>query len=423
MSFKQPLKEGSVIATLDVGSSKVACFIAQMTDDQGNFEIIGVGNHASNGVKNGIVTDIQQAEMAVAQSVHVAEKMASKIVKGYPLRDIVLAVPAVSSQSHYMDAHVQMMRQTVTENDVRRALAKAQIKAQKDDREIVHTIPVDYVLDGHRGIQNPFGMSGQVMDIDIHMVDADFSHLKHISQCVQQNHLDIVSLCSAPYAAGLATLIEDEIELGAITIDMGARVSSYAVFQGGRMVYAGAVPVGGHHITSDIAHGLTTSLADAERLKTLYGSALATISDEHEYIDVPIAGAQGEHEEQQIARALLINIIQARLEETFEMIRQGLDDSGVEASQCRRVVLTGGASLMPNVHDLAQRILSRQVRCAQALKIKGLPDATSGPAFAVSMGLIKYYAERPHEMPMEIASYADSRSLVDRFKGWFQENW
>ena len=204
---------------------------------------------------------------------------------------------------------------------------------------------------------------------------------------------------------------------------MGAGVTSYSIFQSGRLLYSGAVPIGGQHISSDIAHGLTTSLSDAERLKTLYGSALATISDEHEYIDVPMVGEQAQKGEQQVTRALLINIIQARLEETFEMVNQGLSDSGIEAAHCRRAVLTGGASLMPGVQDLAQRILSKQVRCAQPLKVKGLPDATSGPAFAVSMGLIKYYTERPFEMPMEIASYADSRSLLERFKGWFKENW
>ncbi len=423
MSFKQPLKAGAVIATLDVGSSKIACFIAQMTDDEGGFEIVGVGHQASQGVKSGIIIDINLAESAIAHSVHAAEKMASRVIKGYPLRDVVLAVPATSSESHFVDAHVQMMRQNVTENDVRRALAKAQVKAQKEDREIVHTIPVDYVLDGHRGIQNPYGMSGQLMDIDIHMLDADFAHLKHISQCTEQNHLDIVSLCSSPYAAGLSTLVDDEIELGSIVIDMGAGVTSYAVFQSGRLLFAGGVPVGGQHITSDIAHGLTTSLADAERLKTLYGSALATISDEHEYIDVPMVGEQNARGEQHVTRALLINIIQARLEEIFEMVRQGLEDSGVEASICRRVVLTGGASLMPSIPELAQKILGKQVRCAQTLKVKGLPDATSGPAFAVSMGLISYYTQRPYEMPMEIASYGESKSFAERFKGWFKENW
>ncbi len=423
MSFKQPLKAGSVIATLDVGSSKVACFIFQMTDDVGGFEIVGVGHQASQGVKHGVIVDMGLAEIAMTQSIHAAEKMASKTIKGYPLRDIILAVPVTSSESHFMDAHVQMMRQTVTQNDVRRALAKAQLKAQRDDREIVHTIPVDYVIDGHRGIQNPYGMSGQVMDIDIHMIDADFSHLKHISQCTEQNHLDIVSLCSTPYAAGLSTLVEDEIELGAIVIDMGAGVTSYSIFQSGRLLFTGGIRLGGQHITSDIAHGLTTSLADAERLKTLYGSALATISDDHEYIDVPLLGEDTHKGEQQITRSLLINIIQARLEEIFEMVRQGLVDSGVEASMCRRVVLTGGGSLIPGVQDLAQRILGKQVRGAQALKVKGLPDATSGPAFAVSMGLILYYMERPHEMPMEIASYTESGSIPERFKSWFKENW
>lgn len=423
MSFKQPLKAGSIVATLDIGSSKVACFIAQMIDDEGGYEIVGVGHQASQGIKNGIIVDISQAEMAIAQAIHVAEKMASKAVNGYPLRDIVLAVPATSSHSRFMDAHVQMMGQTVAESDVRRALAKVQIKAHQDDREIVHTIPVDYALDGHKGIQSPYGMTGQLMDIDIHLVDADYAHLKHMAQCIEGNHLDIVSLCSSAYASGLSTLVEDEIDLGSIVIDMGAGVTSYAIFQSGRLLYSAGIPIGGHHISADIAHGLTTSLSDAERLKTLYGSALATISDEHEYIDVPMVGEQAQKGEQQVTRALLINIIQARLEETFEMVNQGLADSGVDAAHCRRVVLTGGASLMPGVQDLAQRILGKQVRCAQPLKVKGLPDATSGPAFAVSMGLINYYTQRPFEMPMEIASYADSRPLLERFKSWFKENW
>lgn len=423
MSFKQPLKAGSIVATLDVGSSKIACFIARVLDDAGAFEIVGVGHHASQGIKSGVVVDMSLAEIAIAQSINAAEKMASKTIKGYPLRDVILAVSSRSSQSHFMDAHVQLMKQTVTEHDVRRALAKAQLSAHKDDREMVHTIPVDYIIDGHKGIQNPYGMSGQLMDIDIHMVDAQFSHLKHVSDCVEKNHLDVVSLCCAPYAAGLSTLIEDEIELGSIVIDMGAGVTSYGIFQSGRLMFAGGVPIGGQHITSDLAHGLSVSLMDAERLKTLYGSALATISDEHEYIDVPSVGDVGRNVSQQITRSLLINIIQARLEETFEMVSQGLKDSGVDAAHCRRVVLTGGASLLPGVNDLAQRILGRQVRCAQPLKVKGLPDATSGPAFAVSMGLIYYYMQRPHEVPMEIASYGDSEDMTSRFKRWFKENW
>lgn len=423
MSFKRPLKSGDIIATLDVGSSKVACFIVRMLDDDGAFEIVGVGHHASQGVKGGVIVDMAQAEFAIAQSLNAAEKMASSSVKGYPLRDVILSVPASLSQSHFMDAHVQMMKQTVTEHDVRRALAKAQMGAYSEDREIVHTIPVGYAIDNHKGIQKPYGMSGQVMDIDIHMIDANFSHLKHISQCIEGNHLDIVSLCSSPYAAGLSTLVEDEFDLGSIVIDMGAGVTSYGGFQSGCFMFSGGVNVGGHHVTSDIAHGLSISLADAERLKTLYGGAMATISDEHEYIDIPNFGGGTGDVPQQVTRSLLINIIQARLEETFEMVLQGLKDSDAEVAQCQRVVLTGGASLLPGVQDLAQNVLGRQVRCAQPLKVKGLPDAMSGPAFAVSMGLIQYYMKRPHEMPVEIASYGSGESLGTRFKVWFKENW
>ncbi len=423
MNSESAFKKNSVIAALDVGSSKIACVIAHIIDDEGGVEIVGVGHQKSKGIKNGIVVDVASAEEAIRQTVHSAEAMAAKTVKGYPLREIILSVPAGYTKSHAVDVDVQILGQKVTENDIKRALAKAQTNAINDDRELIHTIPVGYALDGKQGVQDPTGMTGHKLGVDIHMVDGDLAGLKNLALCAERSHLDIVSLCSAPYASALSTLVEDEMELGCTVIDMGGGTTSFAVLQQDHLLHTGNIAIGGDHVTSDVAQGLTTSLADAERLKTLYGSAIANARDEQEYIDVPVLGEDGEGQTNHVPRSLLVNIIQARMEEVFEMVRQSLIDAGVSEAVGRRLVLTGGASLLPGTADLAQRILDKQVRLGQPLKFSGLPDSTSGAAFSTMTGLLHYVTKRSYEMPSEIELNADTASLWDRLRFWLKENW
>ncbi len=423
MSSDSVFKKNSVVAALDVGSSKIACVIARIVDDEGGIEIVGVGHQKSKGIKNGIVVDVASAEEAIRQTVHSAEAMAAKTVKGYPLREIVLSVPAGYTYSQAIDVDVQILGQKVTNNDIKRALAKAQSNTLSDERELIHTIPVGYSLDGKQGVQDPTGMTGHKLGVDIHMVDGDLAGLKNLALCVERSHLDIVSLCSAPYASALSTLVEDEMELGCTVIDMGGGTTSFAVFQQNHLLHTGSIAIGGQSVTSDVAQGLTTSLVDAERLKTLYGSAIANAQDEQEYIDVPLLGEKGNGQTNHVPRSLLVNIIQARMEEIFEMVRQSLSDSGVSDAVGRRLVLTGGASLLPGTADLAQRILNKQVRLGQPIKFAGLPDSTSGAAFSVMTGLLHYATKRSYEMPTEIEVNADSGSLWKRLRFWFRENW
>jgi len=418
-----PYKPGSVIAALDVGSSKIACFIARILNEEGDMEVVGVGHQSSKGIKNGSVIDLNKAEDAIRQTVHAAESMAAKTMKGYPLRDIVLSVPSVHTFSHAVDVDVQILGQEVTDNDIKRALAKAQTQINDNERELIHTIPVGYTLDNKPGIQDPKGMVGQQLGVEIHMVDGELGALKNLATCAERSHLDISGLCCAPYAAGLSNLVEDEMELGCTIIDMGGGTTSFAVFQQNRLLYAGAIPVGGQNVTSDIAQGLATPLIEAERIKTLYGSAIAASRDEHEFVDVPPLGESDGNQVNHVPRSLLVNIIQARLEETFEMVAQNLKDSGLSESVGRRLILTGGASLLPGTADLAQRILNKQVRLGQPISFPGLPDATSGPAFSVATGLLHYISKRSHEMPTEIAMHAEKGSLWTRVQHWIKENW
>lgn len=415
--------KGSVIAALDVGSSKIACFIAQVRDDNGNIDVIGIGHQASHGIKSGTVVDLDSAESAIRQAVHAAEKMASDVTKGYPLREVIVNVPAIHTQSRLMSMGVQIMGEAVTDNDIRRALAKAQDQAIGHDVELIHTIPTAYRIDGHEGIREPRGLFGQHLDVDVHMVTGTMGPLRNMASCIQSSHLDITALCSAPYASGLACLVEDEMDMGCTVVDMGGGTTSIAVFFGKELIFTDAIPVGGQHVTSDIAKGLTTSLHSAERMKALYGSAIATATDDKDLIDVQPLGEDDQVQPNHVPRSYLVSIIAPRLEETLELVRARLNDSGLGAVAGRRVVLTGGASQIPGLRELAQKYLEKQVRLGRPIRLPGLADAVSGPAFSTTAGLLHYVMERADEMPAEIMANADSGNVWQRVQMWLRENW
>lgn len=423
MNRHKPKPKGSVIAALDIGSSKIACFIARVIDDQGGFEVLGVGYQASAGIRNGTVTEIAAAEAAIRQTVHAAENMAASQTHGYPLREVIINVPGVHASSHSCDIGIQIAGHEVTDNDVQRALAKAQGQALQQGRELIHTVPTGYTIDGHNSIREPRGMFGQHLDVDVHLVTGDESALRNFATCIEHSHLDIAALCISPYASGLACLVEDEMDLGCTVIDMGGGVTSIAVFSGGALIHTDAIPVGGQHVTSDIARGLTTSIADAERLKTLYGGAMGAGTDENDLIDVPQIGEDRHRHPNHVPRSLLVGIIQPRLEEILELARARLNDSGLGNAAGRRVVLTGGASQLPNLRELAQLVLNKQVRLGHPIRIRGLADAVSGPAFATTAGLLTYISERSDEMPAEIMAQAAPETLWGRVRYWLRENW
>lgn len=418
--------KGSIVAALDIGSSKTACFIARIIDDEGGFEILGVGHRSANGIKSGTIIDLDAAGASIRETVHAAENMAADITKSYPLREVIVNVPGIHAQSHARSVDIDIGSQKITDNDIRTALSEAQEQMRSSEavQELVHTIPVGYRLDGHSGIVEPRGMVAEQLGLDVHLVSAESGALQNIATCVDQSHLDIEAFCLAPYAAGLSALVEDELDLGCTLIDLGGGVTSFAVFEGGQLLYADAVPVGGRHVTSDIAKVLTTSLSDAERIKVLYGSAIAASTDETELIDVPVIGEDARlHEPNHVPRSLLIGIIQPRFEEIFDLVRMRLQDSGLGGSIGRRVVLTGGASQMAGLRDLAQHVLDKQVRLGKPIRMSGLPDAVSGPAFATTAGLLTYLSERSSEIPAEILARIEPGSLWERVKHWLAENW
>ncbi|HSV28944.1 MAG TPA: cell division protein FtsA [Candidatus Omnitrophota bacterium] len=373
-----------LIAALDVGSTKVCCFIARVQDD-GTPRIVGIGHQVARGMRNGAVVDLEELEHSIRASVDHAEEMAGERIKA-----VVVNVAGGQPQSASVKVEVSMNGHPVNEADIRRMLDHGRAHHESADRELIHAIPVDYTIDGNEGIKDPRGMFGERLGVAIHVISANVGPVRNLTTVVNRCHLDLEARVVNPYASGLACLVDDEKELGVTCIDMGGGTTSIAVFLGGQLVHTDVIPVGGHHVTNDIARGLSTPLSYAERMKTLYGSAIPSPADDREMLKVPLVGEDEDGASNQVPRSMLIQIIQPRLEETFELVRSHLEHGGFDKLAGRRVVLTGGASQMQGVRDLAGLVLDKQVRLGRPVGFQGLPEATGGPAFSTCAGLLRY---------------------------------
>jgi cell division protein FtsA len=329
-------------------------------------------------------------------------------------------------ESHGVTIEVTIAGHQVGDLDLRRALAHARSMERMGETELLHAIPTGYAIDGKRGIEDPRGMFGQALGVQLHAVTANVGAIKNLTTCIADTHLAVDRCCVSSYASGLSVLVDDEKQLGATIIDMGGGTTEIGVFLDGVLVHTDCVPVGGVHVTSDVARGLTTSLAHAERIKTLYGSCVATSTDDRELIDVPQIGEHGEDEPVQanhLPRSLLVCIIQPRLEETLELVRQHLEASGFYQVAGRRVVLTGGASQLPGARELAGLLLDKQIRIGRPLRVAGLAEATGGPAFSTCVGLLHFALSERAETPRQARALGSTPSgLFGRVGSWLKEN-
>lgn len=412
-----------VVAALDVGSSKIACFIAKvepgkLSNGLAPMRVIGIGHQVSRGVRAGAIVDMDAAEEAIRVAVDAAERMA-----GTTVRDVLVTVGCGEPKSQTIGVQAPIPAREVQDEDLTRLVSYGQSKYMPEGRDVLHAIPINYSVDGNRGIRDPRGMFGEKAGVDLHMVSVQHGPVRNLELCIQRCHLEVAGMVAAPYASGLAALVEDEMDLGVTLVDMGGGTTSFAVFFEGQMVYCDAVPVGGQHITNDIARGLSTPIAHAERMKTLYGSALASPSDAREMIDVPQVGESDHDAANHIPRSILTGIIQPRLEETVELVRDRLSKSGFDRVAGQRVVLTGGAAQLNGAREHTARILNKQVRIGQPVRYMGLADATGGPAFSAAAGLISYSQLAPLSISANPAmDHPDSGGQWRRIGRWLKEN-
>lgn len=423
-------RRSATLSILDIGTNKIVCLVAELQPIEtleslrGRTHlarIIGIGHQRSLGLKGGAVIDLEAAEGAIRQAVHAAERMAK-----VEIQSVIVNITGGRIGSQHFEANVGVRSGPVSPSDVHRVLETASAHSVRPGRAVLHALPTGFSLDAQGNIVDPSGMMGEKLGVDLHVVTTEAAAARNLMLAVERCHLDVEAVISTPYASGLSTLVDDEAEMGCVVVDMGGGTTSVGVFASGHLVHVDAVAVGGHHVTMDIARGLTTRLVDAERLKTLYGSAIASSSDERDMITV----AQVDEDERDVPNHLpkshLVRIIKPRVEEILELVRDRLTNAGFAAQAGRRVVLTGGASQLMGLPDAARRILQGQVRAGRPLGIKGLPEAAKGPAFSAAVGLLVYpqVAHIEHFEPRANGFFAGTGTdgYISRVGRWIRES-
>jgi cell division protein FtsA len=409
-------QRNSIVAVLDIGSSKVVCFIAQITAHN-QVEIIGIGHNISQGIKAGRVTDIKAAETSIAQAVEAAEKMA-----GETIHKVHVSISANNLISQRIISDLLVTGHEINDKDLNRLLFQAIDKYNDQEVEIIHSFAYDYILDGNRGIENPLGMYGNKLSADFHIVSTLAPHLLNITNCIARCQLEVDSFISASQASGLACLTPDELKLGVTLIEFGGGCTSVSVFNRGYLLFTDAVPIGSMHVTSDIARGLSIGFNQAERLKNLYGTALMTSADFDELIEVSSTDVDQDGEGSSIHRSMLVEIIRARVEETIDIIAQKLDNSGVKGLGGNRIVITGGGSQVSGMKEIVGHMLSRNVRVGYPQQLSGLADSTSGIAFTTPVGMLLHVLQNDHRQNYSPALPANDSSPFKNIYQWFREN-
>ncbi len=432
-AMRKAAMQRGVIAVLDVGSSKIACLVLRfdggerIAGDEGvgslagqsTFRVIGAATTRSRGVRFGEVEAMGETERAIRTALQSAQKMANQRVD-----HVIVGFSGARVRSYGLAGSIGLEETAVSEQDVARVLAACDMPDIGEGREVLHAQPVNFALDHRSGLTDPRGQIGNRLSVDMHMLTVDGAAVHNLLRCINRCDLEVAGLASTAYTSGISTLVEDEQELGAACIDMGGAVTGVSIFMKKHMIYADSVRLGGDHITLDISKGLQVPLATAERIKTLNGGAVATGMDDREMIELGGDSGDWEHDRRTASRAELIGIMRPRIEEILEEVRLRLDAAGFECLPSQQIVLTGGVSQIPGLDGLAARILGNSVRLGRPLRVQGLPQAATGPAFSAVVGL-SLFAAHPQdewwdfEMPAERYPARSLRRAVR----WFKENW
>lgn len=405
------------IAVLDIGSSKICCFIAEINPSTNRPRVIGIGHRESRGLNLGTVVDMEETENAIRTAVDAAEKMAG----GEPIDDVVVNISSGEPQSSHLSVEVKVAGHEISDLDIERVLELGRHHLNDHERYVIHSRPTSFAIDGVGGVRDPKGMYGETLGVEMHVTSAAISPLRNLQTCINRCHLNLVGVVFSPYASGLATLVEDELELGSICIDMGGGITSIAAFKDNEFIFGDMVPFGGHHVTRDIAQGLSTPLHSAERLKTLFGNCLSGISTVRNQIDVTQIGDNGKETVTTIPRRMLTSIIEPRVEEIFEIVLEKIKAAGLENTVGRRLIITGGASQLGGIEELAKKVFKCSVRLGRPLNVDGLADTTAGAGFSTGAGLLIYSALKPEELHFT-EQKKPVLGIFASISSWFKEN-
>tara|TARA_A100001388_G_scaffold78300_1_gene56083 strand:+ start:1603 stop:2835 length:1233 start_codon:yes stop_codon:yes gene_type:complete len=400
---------GRMVVGLDIGTSKIVAIVGEL-GPEGQLEIIGIGSHASRGLKKGVVVNIDSTVQSIQRAVEEAELMA-----GCQIQSVFAGIAGSHIRSMSSHGIVAIRDREVFQPDIDRVIDAAQAVAIPADQKILHILPQEFLIDSQEGIKEPLGMSGVRLEAKVHLVTCAVNAAQNIEKCIQQCGLAVDDIILEQLASSFAVLTDDEKDLGVCLVDIGGGTSDIAIFTEGAIKHTAVIPIAGDQVTNDIAMALRTPTQNAEEIKIKYGCALASLAGENETIKVP---SVGERDDRDLSRQALAEVIEPRYEELFTLIQAELRRSGFEDLIPAGIVLTGGTSKMEGVVELAEEIFHMPVNIGKPKSVAGLSDIVRNPIYATSVGLLQYGLGNDPQSHGAHRSETQSGSIWQSVKSW-----
>jgi cell division protein FtsA len=404
-------KRDNLIVGLDIGTTKICVIVGEESKD--GLEIIGIGTHPSKGLRKGVVVNIESTVESIKKAVEEAELMA-----GCEISQVYAGISGGHIRAFNSHGVIAVKDGEITPTDIARVVEAAQAVAIPTDREVIHVIPQEYIIDDQSGIQEPLGMNGIRLEVKVHVVTAAVTSAQNIIKCANKAGLDVADIVLQQIASSEAVLNDDERDLGVALIDIGGGTTDIAIFHGGTIKSTTVISLGGNQVTGDVAVGLRTPASEAEKLKIKYGCAMAAMTGEDETIEVPAVGG---YKPRTVSRRILGEIIEPRVEELFELTKREILKSGFDNSISSGVVLTGGTASMEGVTELAEQVFNQPVRKGLPIDITGLVDVVKNPAYATAVGLVRYGTMHAVETQFKRGGGNMFNKLLSRMTNWIHE--
>ena len=401
----------NIIVGLDIGTTKICAVVGEITGDKIN--IVGIGTHPSIGLRKGVVVNIESTVESIQKAIEEAELMA-----GCEISSVYAGIAGGHITGFNSRGIVAIKGPEVTQQDVDRVIDAARAVAIPMDREVIHVIPQEFMIDEQGGIQNPVGMSGVRLEAKIHIVTGAVTSAHNIVKSANRSGLDVCDIVLEPLASGEAVLTSEEKDLGTALMDLGGGTSDLAIFSGKNIKHTFVLALGGNNLTNDISIGLRASMADAEKIKKKYGTCIPRNVSSDETIDVP---GMGGRKPRKLQRQILGEILEPRMEEIFSLIKREIQRAGMERIITSGIVLTGGTSLLEGVTDIAESVFDLPTRLGTPMGISGLTDVVNNPMYATGVGLVLYGARNQPKKKFRIRDTNIFNRVMIRMKRWFKE--
>ena len=403
----------NLIVGLDIGTSKIAAIVAEMSPE-GGFEVIGMGSSPSRGLKKGVVVNIESTVNAIQRALEEAELMAD-----CKIRDVWTGIAGSHIRSFNSHGMVAIKDREVAQSDVDRVVETAKAIPIPADQQILHVLNQEFVIDGQEDVREPLGMSGVRLEVKVHIVTGAVSAAQNIMKCVRRCGLEVNDLILQPLASAMAVLSEDEKDLGVCLVDIGGGTSDIAVFTQGAIRHTAVIPIAGDQITNDIAMALRTPTKEAEEIKRRYGCALRELADAQEMVEVPGVGERGS---KKMSRQTLAEVIEPRVEELYSLVQAELRRSGFEELLSSGVVITGGSAAMQGMIELGEEVFHMPVRLGLPSYAGGLSEVIRNPRYSTGVGLLMAGLSQHQRQQIEKMQSGSFKQIVGRMKRWFETN-